>query len=279
MTDENKKERFLTPDMIPDPSLHRLAMLVSPESLDVVVTSRVNENDVVHKRLPFTADKAGLSALEERVYDNPLLISDFHKVNVMLDNNRFFVMPSKEATPDEVSRRIEALWPSGQQAIELQPIVTDIENGRTVFVTAIERPLAAFFRRTWNRPSIEHRLAVLARYHGLQNHLGNMGKIHAHVTPRRLDLVIYGREGLLMANSFNIGGVDDAVFYTLSAVRHFGFDNETDRVLVDGPADMREAYMTSLRRFVDTVMPEIKPSALAAVGDDVPPETLLPQLM
>lgn len=266
----------LTPDMVSEPGLHRLVLSIGTDSLQALIVSRVNENSVLYRSIPLAADARSVTALEEAVYANPLLTADFHSVDIVIDNNRFFFMDARKAEDaSEVNRRIELLWPAGQQTMELAPLVNEVETDRTVLVTAVERALTAFVRRTWHRPVIRHRMAVLTRYHGLKNHLGNMGKIHAYVMPDRLDLMIYGREGLYMANSFKINGTDDAAFYTLAAAKHFDFDNETDRLLVEGVPAAREALIESLRRFVVTVLPQIRPSGLPAAAPPDTPVSLL----
>lgn len=266
----------LTPDLISDPKMHRLGLMVSESSVHVTVSSRINENECVTRTIEFKPEASdAVAALEEAVYDNPLLIADFHAVDVIVDNNRFFVMDIEKATEQEIRRRIDALWPPERHKEEFQPLVSEIEENRTVLVSAIPRKLLSFLRRTWNSPVIMHRMAVLSRYHALKNHLGNMGKIHIRLLPERLDIVAFGRDGLLLANSFAINAVDDAVYYTLMAAQHLGFDNDTERILVQGAPETREEYIDTLRRFISNVMPEMFAAHITQKVSGTPLELLL----
>ena len=284
MTSElHTSERRLTTDMVSDPAMYRLILAVRPTSLDVVILSRVRENDVIFRHIDFQAGSDTLSALEEAVYDNPLLTADFHRIDVMVENNRFFIMASEEATDDEKRRRIAALWPPEQTEDDLQAMENVIEDGRTTFVWAIERRLIQFMRRTWNNPSVHHRLGVLTRYYTLKSHLGNMGKVNVCVWQDKTDVIVSGRDGLLMANTFATpGGTEDAVYYTMATAQHFDFNMETDRIIVGGESAMRAAFIESARRFVPLTMPEIYPSAintLTASQKDIPYEALLLTLL
>lgn len=271
--------RALTTDLIAAPAMHRLILMVAPESLDVVITSRVSDADIIYRHIDFAPGADTVAALEESVYDNPLLTADFHRTDIIVDNNRFFVMAAADADADEMRRRIDLLWPRERTGLDLQALTNDIESGRTVMVWAPERRLTAFLRRTWHNPAIVHRVAVLARYYALKNHLGNMGKIHACLSGKRLDLMVFGREGLLSANSFATPApVDDATFYILAAAAHYGFESESDRVLVSGDRTLRDELVASVRRFIALTMPEIYPSALNALTlntPDVPFEALI----
>lgn len=271
----------LTLDMVPDAPLRRLAVLVTSAGLDVAISSLVRDNELIYKHITFPEGVEPEKAIEEVVYDNPLLTADFGKVNVVFDTPRFFVMAAEDATPDEVRRRIDMLWPPENLDVELEPVVNVIEPDRTVVVSAIPRKTAGFLRRTFNNPAIMHRIAALARYFSLKNHLGNSCKMHVRLSQGRTDIIAYGRTGLLMANTFTTKTTEDAAYYTMAAARHLGYDNDTDRILASGDRGLRDDYVASMRRFISFVMPDIFPSSLTRLGSNamnVPFELLVPPL-
>ena len=269
----------LTADMIPEPGLYNLTLLIRPDSLDALVSSRVDDGVTIHRRFDYAPGSDPVAALEETVYDNPLLVSDFHDVRVVVDNDRFFVMDASDVTESELKRRIECLWPDSRRDTELQPLVSEIESEKNVLVSAVERPLMAFVNRTWNNPAAVHRMAVLARFHVLRNKMGNMGKIHVHLHENSTDIVVCGRSGILLVNSFATRTVEDAAYYALAVASHLSFDNESDRVLVNGPAALRDSFTALMRRFIPFVMPEIKPSAIASLPADIPVELPISRLI
>ena len=274
----NDSTRNLSTDLIAEPSMHRLVLLVSDSGIDIVIASRVRDKDIIYRHVDFIAGVDPVKGLEEVVYDNPLLTADFYSTNILIDNRRFFIMAEEDITDEEVARRIEVLWPAQRRNTDYVAAMSDIEDGRTKMITAIDRRLLAFLRRTWNNPVVWHRVGTIARFFSLRNKLGNMGKVHARITANRLDLFVFGRDGLLLANTFAIaGGVDDAAYYVLAAAQHLGFDNEIDRVMVSGDSDMRDELVAKLRRFVPFVLPEIFPASVSDVADNdgVPFEALL----
>lgn len=269
-------QNALTADLVADAGLHRLVLQVGTDALTVLVTSRVNENFVIHRRIPFTGDRGPVEALEEVVYDNSLLTADFHSVDVVIDNNRFFVMEAVDADDAaEVRRRVETLWPAQQQTAELQTLVSEIEPGRTKLVSAVERRLLAFVRRTWNNPAIRHRMAVEGAYAMGLDGSGYVGGMFVNVDAERVDVVVTGRDGLYCINRFAISSTDDAAFYVLALARHFEFDNETDRVVVDGSRAERDALTGVLRKFVAEVSPHVRPERFPSASDDVDVAVLL----
>ena len=261
-------EKRLTNDLIADPSLYRLGLLLGEHTLDVALSSRVSDAEPVCRRIDLTAMPGqGTSKLEEAIYDNPLLTADFGRVDFVVDTERFFLIPAERAdNPDALAADVDFLYPGAK----LVPVISYPEPGRTAFVTMIDPAVSRFVGRTFPGAAITHRLAATARYHVLRSHLGNTGKIHVALHPGSTDIIAIGHQGLLMANTFATRSVDDAVYYTLAATRQLEFDNSVDRILVSGPRTLRDSYITRLRRFVTFAMPEIFPPVLASADTDTP---------
>lgn len=270
----NSKDR-LTVNMVAEPAMYRLSILISDRAIDVAITSRVRDNDIISRHIDFNpALGSSVRGLEEAVYDNPLLTADFGRVDVLIDTNRFFLLPADEVADAEGYMR--RLYPEDTTETPLEAIVNVIEPNGAAFVMAADRDVARFVRRTWGNPAITHRLAALARYHSLRSHLGNSGKMHVRLHPdNRTDIIALGHRGIMLANTYETRSAEDAVYYTLAAARHLGYDNDADRIFASGDRALRDAYITAMRRFVPFVMPEIQPASLPANGTDKTPFELL----
>lgn len=268
MTNDKTNSR-LTTDMIADPKLYNLGLMVGEKGMDVVLMSRVNDADFIYRHIDFDRNLEPFKAMEEVVYDNPLLTADFGSIDVVVDNNRYFVMYAGDATPDEIGRRIDMLWPEQQTGLRLEGLVSAAEPGKTVLVSGVQRDVLGFLRRTFNNPAISHRVSALTRYYAIKNRLGNMGKVHVRLGDNRTDIIVFNHQGLQLANTFTTKTVEDAVYYTLAVAKNLGFDEESDRVYVAGDSELRESFLASIRRFVPLVMPEIFPAALTVRGPSV----------
>lgn len=282
MTKSQSHNTPLTLDLVESPAMHRLILTVSDTSVHIFIASRVSDNTYISRTVDFVPGLNPFKALEETVYENPLLTADFAKIDIIVDNNRFFLMAADDVNDAEIRRRIDALWPPESTDESLVPLVCPVEKDRTALVTALPHRLAGFLQRTFNNPVISHRIAVSASYYAGKNHLGNMGKIHVFVSEKRTDIHVFSREGLMLANSFATSTANDTAFYTLAAARHFGFDNETDRILVAGAPGLRDNAVALLRKFKPFVMPEILPATVSAAlvePDAVPLEALLIPLL
>ena len=267
MSESSKNTTQLTTDLIGNPSIHRLGLLITPRAIDVIIRSRFSDSGVIYRHIDFDSTLSPIAALKETVYDNPLLTAEFHATDILINTDKFFVVSAADATPNEIERRVALLWPDEPLSV----ITTPLAEGSTraaVFVAAVDKELAGFLRRTFINPNIASRMGVFTRYFVMKNNMGNMGNIHVHIQPGRTDIVAVSHKGLLLANTFSTNCAEDAAYYTLAVAKHLDYDMSADRILVGGNRKLRDELITSLRRFVQLVMPEIMPAALNLPSSD-----------
>ena len=105
-------DKRLTNDLIADPSLYRLGLLLGEHTLDVALTSRVTDSKPIGHRIKLndTAGSDVAARLEEAIYDNPLLTADFNRVDFVVDTNRFCLIPADRAKhPDSLAADVNLL--------------------------------------------------------------------------------------------------------------------------------------------------------------------------
>lgn len=259
----------LEPSLVPRPEMSRLALRVSPVAVDVAITSRVNDNPMLWRRLPVEPDATtggiDMHAFEEAVYDNRLLLADFAGTDILIDTCRFMVVPAERADAEMCMEMFSALYPDE----DIDVVITPVEPSVTSIAMAVAPALMSFVRRTFGEHArVSHRLAPLCRYFALKSREGNAGKLHVHLENGRVDVMAYCAEGLLMANSFRVQTTEDALFYVLAAARNLSFDNASDRVIVSGDIDMRDRLLPMLRKSISCVMPMIFPSDVFSSGKE-----------
>lgn len=249
----------LTSDLIANPRLWKLSLLLEPDALTVVAHSTVEESSLIHARLPFdTAIPTAAKALEETVYANPLLLADFSRVDVVVRTDKATVMPAEAAEAANAAGKM--LWPGEETVVTAK--LTDEET----LVAAIDTASARFIARTFNNPAVMPHLSVLARYFVHKSRLGNSGKMYVHLRRREIDVVAFSATGMTVACTYHCESDDDAIYYILAAAKPGGFDLDRDEILLCGDAARRSALMQGLRRFATAVMPLIFPSSMFGTG-------------
>ncbi len=255
----------LQPSLVPHPRHSRLALRLCNDYIDVVVISCVEDNSLIWHRIKLDpAAESPVKALEDAIYQNPMLLVDFSAIDILIDSKRRMVFPADQADPDNINRVFAELYPELKFEIVTSTVYTD----GTVVAIADDEERIKFLRRTFNNPRIADRIAPLCQYFGIKNRLGNAGKFHVHLSQNSIDIIAFGTEGLLMANTFESDNVNDDLYYILAAARALSFDNSNDQMLLSGDTARREELIPLLRQYVGYVMPVIFPSAMFKAGKD-----------
>ncbi|WP_305301250.1 DUF3822 family protein [Muribaculum intestinale] len=210
-----------------------------------------------------SGSEALVKSLEEAVYDNPVLLSGFSSVEVILHTPWFAMVPPEISADAEMRMTVaEASVPeeaADATMIELPPLSAEAPD----FVMYADTRLVDFLRRTFANPMFRHPLEVMCRYFMGTDPLGVSGKMLARFAPRRVDLMAFGNSGPVFANSFECMSPVDAVYFILAVRESLGI-GVNGELLLAGDASMREAVTPVLRKYIGFAMPLPLPSRIVA---------------
>ena len=130
------------------------------------------------------------------------------------------------------------------------------------------RGLRGFLDRTFNVPQVCHQLYPLCEHYYRLNKGSGIARMFLNLHDGSMDMVVYDRGDLLVANSYAFTNVDDAVFFALHAWQSLGLNQQDDEIQITGRRDQRDDIAERLRRYVRYVMPAIYPAAALRLGHD-----------
>ena len=91
-----EQKATLDKELIQNPRLWRLALRINEKKLHVVLFCSVEDNSLIYREIPLDSAAQSLQkAIEEAIYDNPLLLSDFDKVDCIIESDKFTVIPNE----------------------------------------------------------------------------------------------------------------------------------------------------------------------------------------
>lgn len=253
---------MLGKDLIERPQMWQLLLEVDASALSVVAFSPHEDHALIYETIPFDMSATStLRALEDAIYDNPMLLLDFGNVTVFYDTQRMVAIPGMAIGSAGACLR-KLFPPCGMRGEVLTSPVAGMDAA-----IAFEIPcdILGFLRRTFHNASIGHPLAPVASYFGMKHPLHPHGKTLVNITGSRLDVVTLGDEAPLMLNSFRFVEPMDAVYYILASRSKLGL-RDTDEIMIAGDRTVRAAISPVLRRYVRYVMPAIFPSAMFRAG-------------
>lgn len=255
----------LNKDIISDPLLWRLALRIDDECIDVMLLCSVEDNSLIYRHISF--DKSApskLKAIEDIIYENPLLLSDFARIDCIIETKKFVLIPNEFQRDDTNELIFANIFPGFDGEI----VINDMpETGATILM-GLETEFISFLRRTFNNPRLYHHLTTMCRYFRHNSRMGNSGKMYAHLRQNYIDVMVYGSDNIRLANTFKFRDPMDAVYYILSCRKFLNLDSSNDELFISGNSTLRESITPILRKYITYVMPVIFPSSMFKAGKD-----------
>ena len=255
--------RRLYKDMIRDTRWWNLYLGLDVDHIDVMAYCPIEDHSLFVSTIPLDDSVDGyVTRVEEAIYDNPLLLNEFSKICVVMRTDARAFLPLDVASDDRAADIVSEMTGVADGHL----VVNELPLLKLSLCHMVDSALYNFLTRTFGQKvRITHRLASIATYcHG--THRG-AGSLCSHVNLRRssLDIVIYQGDSLLLANTYNITGVTDALYYIVATRQLFDIDR-SNAVVLSGDRDMREELSPLLRKYLPTVMPAVFPAAMFRAG-------------
>lgn len=255
----------LDKEMIKEPRMWRLVMEPGQASLSVMAFSPIEHHALIAADIPYPAGADPVEAFKDAVYDNPMLLSDFRSVTVLLPSGRFMPVPDLLTDAGARTRLFRDAFPEGEAAGPLEILCRELPGLRASLLMEADASLAGFVRRTFSNPEITHPIVPLALYFKGKHPVRSRGKMIANLRGDRVDVVVLGDDAPQVINSFPVRDPMDAVYYIMACREACGL-LPTDEIILAGDTASRRAVTPHLRRFVRYVMPAIFPSVMIRAG-------------
>lgn len=244
---------------IQHPEAWELLLSIADKQVDYILYTPTVANSLMMDHVAWTDDS--LQALEDTVYDTPLLLNDYKRVRVIVHSQHFVIFPA-ETDDEECIALLRQAFPDDEGDAAVCPMP---HNGVKI-AYLMPNGLQAFLGRTFNYPMLYHHLFPLCEHFKGLNHGDDVAQMFVNLEEERMDLAIYRGGALQCANTYSFTSHQDAVFYILKAWRSYGLDQLTDELQLMGDRESCAAMSPKLREFVKYVMPAVYPAAAMRLG-------------
>lgn len=244
---------------IQHPEAWELLVSIGDRRVDYILYSPSVANSLMMGEVALDDDS--LQALEDAVYDLPLLLNEYRRVRIVVQSQHFVLLPI-EASDDDCALLIRQAFPEEEGDVET--CVLQRNGARVAYL--VPRGMKAFLGRTFNYPDVCHRLLPLCEFFKEEQGGAAMSRMLLNLYDGGMDMVIYRDGELQCANCYRFDDVQDAAYFAMNAWRTYDLDQLTDELQLIGDASMRESLTPVLREYVKRVMPAVFPAAAMRLG-------------
>ncbi|MDE6266101.1 MAG: DUF3822 family protein [Muribaculaceae bacterium] len=258
------KENVSTAPALENPQSWSLFLRIGPSGFDALLHNPAPEQPMRGIRQGCPEGNDLLPALETFVYDNPLLLSDFRSVTILLETPRFTLIPNGVESPVMQRDILSLSLPGGVDPDERENVLTDEVKSVPVEIACLpEEKMLTFLRRTFHNPRIMNHLTPLLEYFGSRRKEGNHARTYVQMRERGLDIIIFRESTVGLCNTFTYSTMDDAAYLILAARQTVGdLDPDNDEIYLCGDLQQRLELGSRLGQFVKNILPVIFPPAL-----------------
>lgn len=222
----------------------RLILRVDPQRLSALIVGSETIDPAVVSIVEDLAEQT-IKAVENVVYDNPLLLGDFASVDIIFSTPEIFIIP---ASANELVEEIaEAMLPD---STGLRTILRESVGETVTLGYAVEAELLNFLKRTFACAEFHHSLSVTANWLMRNEPAGFYGLVNG---PGDMVLCSVRANGdLRVLNRPQPGGPNDCAYYILATA---GTDEPVTVMTVD----------PELRAAITDTITKVKPSTRLTV--------------
>lgn len=247
--------------MISNPRMWQLYIAVGDRGLDIMAYNPLEEHSLLTAYIEFEGEYSA-KAVEDAVYDNPLLLNDFKRVTVILRNTPFALIPDDIAADAPTTETIVGEL-TGRTDSEILLDKLPLLNMSVAF--APDADLLNFLRRTFSGVSVRHRISALLGYWHATTRAMRPLTTHVNLRDDTVDIASFSGNSLLFANTFKAASMADRLYYIMAVRESLGADAEIP-VVLGGDRRLRDELSGVLGRYVTRVLPAVFPVAMFKAG-------------
>lgn len=252
----------LTKETVPEPLLTRLTLRFGKDTLEVMLYNPLQDQAIIHRRFELPKEKTEhLAAIENFIYDNPVLTAEFQNTKILFDTPDFTILPAEIDDSELIGKTLKAACPDIEQPYEI--IINPIAGLDATLVFAVPQNVINFVRRTFLNADVMHSLVPLSLYFASRWAAGAPPRMFVNLRHDEMDVIVTGHGRLLFANRVVIRNPDDAVYYITALDKKV---TPVEEILIGGNRELRDDLIGHLRRFHNYVMPMIFPSDMFRAG-------------
>lgn len=261
-------ETALTPDMITQPELWRCVLQIGQTRLYAALVPPAPGEPPVWRSITLSADATSrLKAIEDAVYDNPLLLCDFRRIDVITDSERIAILPQC-ATPADDDQLIDMIGIcTGSEPSEQPALCERVEIGGATFTYTIDSQLEAFLRRTFFGVHIHHPLAITAAETTALARNSTVMTVVAD-TPGIITVAAARDGNLLMANQFAYTHPIDAAYYVMASRATLALTPDSGTLRLCGTHHNLPNIAEALTPYVKNIERAVTPPRLCLLGKE-----------
>lgn len=208
------------------------------KAIPVVIDYPINES------LSLTAN------LKQAFKEVKELTCSYRRVNLLLANRRFTFIPLEFFEDEQCETVFYHNFPTRENETVLYNI---LHRNNIVVLFGMDKSACNYLRE--QQPDIRFyaQASAFTEYFSAKSRLGNNRKIYVNLHKKAIDVYVFERGQLLLANTFPCQTITDSIYYILYIWKQQEFDQERDELHLTGQLNEKKQLLSELRKYIRQV--------------------------
>ena len=249
---------------------YTLSIRLSTDGFSFSIYNPLSGNDFYFRDYPVNTQRSMAANVKGFLTATEELKHTFKQINILVQSERFTPVPLELFEDDQMETLFYQNLPKQQNEVILCNIL-----GKTNTVILFSLDKLTHLYLTDQFPSARFFSAVSPQIENLsyRSSQGNNYKLYANLHDRYMEVFAFDKGRLLLTNTFQTSGSNDANYYLLNLWQQLKFDQERDEMHLIGPIETRKEVSTCLAKYIRHVY-SINPHAELNQSETTPIEAI-----
>ncbi len=232
------------------------ALKVSLDRFSFTLYDPVVDGSFFYYEIPVERDSDVLSSFKQFFFENPFLASSFRKVYIINGYPEFTFVPELLYREEDAESLLAFNFADSIGRILTQKL----RQPSLVILHRMPEEVYQFLNRSLTNALFIHYLSPLIVYFQDKNKVFNASQFIVNLDNKRLDIMCFSQGNFLLANSFQISRIEDAVYYILFTWKQLKLDQIKDYIFISGNRDGKGKLMQQIQPYIHNIIPVNMPS-------------------
>ena len=243
---------------------YSLSIRLAPNGFSFCIYNILSDNSFRFSNTDFENSAHYITALEEAVTNNEILLEQFKSIDIIIASGRFSFVPAELYNEDDYAEIYNFNHPVQDEEI----LIDNLKQTNIVNVYGIDKSVFSFIMRTFPDAKIHHNLSVLIEYFQPKSKLGNSAKMYCQLYNNTIDIVCFKKGKLIIANRFKVNHINDAAYMVLNVWKNIDFSQENDILQLAGNKETISTLSEILKTYIATITPVVFPAQIFNLGQE-----------
>ncbi|MGL4411754.1 MAG: DUF3822 family protein [Bacteroidales bacterium] len=239
-----------------------LSIRLRPDGFSFYISNGALQDPVIEMtHVTFNGEESYLEQFKSSVYSNENLLLPYKIVTVVVDTNRYTLVPNSIYDIDKTRALLGLGIPIDTSKDVNENYIPQLDS---CMLFEIDAELSAFLTRAFVLPNIKsHISALLSLYFGLKT-ADATAKMFVYLSSKHAEIVMFDQDSIQLIKRVSIENCNDLAFYILSLWQQFACDQENDSIYIFGDAELSSELILILKRYIRKVVTKSLPDQLSA---------------